>query len=302
MGHGCPLIVVCGEALVDRVESRETLGGGPFNTAIGLARLGARTGFVGRLSTDARGERLLQALVAAGVDVSLVRRGPEPTTIAQALLTADGQASYEFHGSGWHLDDAGAIERALTAADTANSRPERTLAVLFGGLSLVFEPGARDYEMLLTGAHEAGALTVLDPNVRPSAIADPVAYRRRFARLARHVDILKLSDADAAWIGPLPDVPVLVTTHGAQGISVRTPDVCAHVPARPVAVADTIGAGDAVNSALLSWLDTDGALHRDRLANYSAQQWKQALGFAADVAAVTVSRPGADPPSKHELV
>lgn len=101
------VIVVGGEALIDLVPVAEPpgallprAGGGPYNTALALGRLGADVAFCSRVSTDGFGVSLLDGLRAAGVDLSLVQRGPEPTTLAVPSLAPDGSAAYVFHTEG----------------------------------------------------------------------------------------------------------------------------------------------------------------------------------------------------------
>ena len=82
------MIVICGEALVDLTGSRfdqaeayvPKLGGGPYNIAIGLGRLGAPVGYLGRISRDHFGEQLRARLLASGVNPTYLREGPELTT------------------------------------------------------------------------------------------------------------------------------------------------------------------------------------------------------------------------------
>lgn len=298
-------IVVCGEALVDLVPTGETtfaahLGGGPFNVAIALGRLGSRVAFYSRLSTDPFGERLLAALVAAGVDVSITQRGPEPTTLAVAAVDPDGGAGYTFHADG-------TADRLVADPGTL---PASAAAVSFGTLSLVFEPGASVYTDLLRRSHGEGRLTIVDPNIRPDVF--PADYRRRFTELLPSIDIVKVSDDDVQWLGRGVDgttpaqwldrgVAAVVTTHGADGLSVRTRRFRVEVPGFRVPVADTIGAGDTVHGALLHWLDEHRALDSDSVEGLGGGQWQDALEFAARAAAVTVSRPAADPPWASEL-
>src|SRR5437899_2883238 len=96
-----PVIVVCGEALIDMVVGgdgtrRPAPGGGPFNTARALARLGVPTAFLGHFSEDHLGRLLADRLVADGASLALASFGPEPTTIAVANIGKDGLAEYEF--------------------------------------------------------------------------------------------------------------------------------------------------------------------------------------------------------------
>lgn len=269
------------------------LGGGPYNTAVALGRLGAPAIFCSRISTDRFGDALLAGVHAAGVDTSLVVRGPEPTTLAVAALAADGSAGYSFYAEG----------TADRLFELPPPLPAGVRAVAFGTCSLVLEPGASAYEALLRRESSRGLLTLLDPNVRPGLIPDPDAYRRRFASWLPQVSVLKLSEEDARWLGGVPQGPLaVVITRGAAGLTVRTRDgVEVSVPAAPVDVVDTIGAGDTVNAALLHGLTAHGALAPEALATLGADGWREVLGFAARAAAVTCSRTGAEPPYAWEV-
>lgn len=303
-------VVVGGEALVDLVPLTGAstpghlapltprLGGGPLNVAVSLGRLGVPTAFFSRVSSDGFGAAVLRHLADARVDTSLVQRGPEPSTLAVVSLGDDGSASYSFYVEGTAdrlVADPGPLDEAVAA-------------VSLGTLGMVLEPGASVYETVLHREHAAGRLTVLDPNVRAALIADPEAYRVRFASWLPSVDILKLSDDDADWLRGTPEqwlsegVSAVVLTRGAHGLRVHTTEGHVDVPGARVSVADTIGAGDTVHGALLAWLDTTGLLHRDGVRAMSADDWRAALGFVAEAAGITVSRPGADPPWRHELV
>ncbi|MCF3102111.1 carbohydrate kinase [Streptomyces roseoverticillatus] len=315
------MIIVAGEALIDLVPAgpREQdgpadddlpallpkRGGGPYNTAVALARLGSRTAFCSRLSTDHFGRALLGSLTADGVDTSLVQRGPEPTTLAVAHVGDGGSAEYSFHVGG-------TADRLFTGPDAL---PDAARAVSFGTCSLVLEPGASAYEDLMRRASARGLFTALDPNVRPGLIPDADAYRARFRLWLPHVTLLKLSEEDAAWLaGPegegdpmsaaaewLAAGPyAVVLTRGGAGLTVLTRDgLELSVPGERVTVVDTIGAGDTVNAALLHRLDSHGAL--TAAPALDAEQWRDILAFAARAAAVTCSRAGARPPYAAEL-
>jgi len=275
-----------------------------------------------RLSTDAFGAAQLAHLAAAGVDTSMVTRGPEPTALALASVGADGSAGYGFYTAG----------TAAAAFTDPGPLPAGVAAVSLGSLGLVLEPAASAYQAVLRREAAAGRLVALDPNVRPQLVADPAAYRARFRSWLPSVGLLKLSVEDAAWLAAgshhaaapaafvapaapaesvasvAPAAPVagwlaagpraVVLTRGAAGMTVHTAGgVTVSTPAVPVAVADTIGAGDTVQAALLAGLYARGALD---LA-LDEPGWRDVLGFAARAAAVTCSRPGADPPWAGEL-
>ena len=296
------MIVVAGESLIDLVPHGDgeplptllpRLGGGPYNTAVALGRLGARAAFCSRMSTDGFGEALLTGLRDAGVDTGLVARGPEPTTLAVASLGADGSAGYGFYVEG-------SADRLF---ELPPRLPDAARAVAFGTCSLVLEPGASAYEALLRREAERGLFTLLDPNIRPGLIPDADAYRARFAGWLPSVSLLKLSEDDARWLGGVPEGPAaVVLTRGDEGMSVRTrTGTEVSVPATQVRVADTIGAGDTVNAALLHGLAARDALSADGMARLDAEGWREVLDFAARAAAVTCSRTGAEPPYAWEL-
>jgi fructokinase len=312
------MIVVGGEALIDLVPESSTVdeglaplrplpGGGPYNVAITVGRLGAPVRFFSRLSTDSFGDALLRRLRLSGVDTSMVRRGGEPTTLAVAGIGPDGSARYSFHVEGTAdrlVADPGAL-------------PAEVSTLSLGTLSLLLEPGATTYETMLRRHARRGGLTVLDPNIRPVLVPDPDAYRQRFTSWLPDVSLLKLSVEDARWLaGGAPEeaVPGLVRdwladgpaaavlTRGARGLLAFTGNgEPVEVPAVRADVVDTIGAGDTVHGALLFWLHRAGVTDPAGLRDVPADDWRRALDFAARAAAITVSRAGAEPPYAAEL-
>ncbi|MDX3669363.1 carbohydrate kinase family protein [Streptomyces europaeiscabiei] len=300
------MIVVAGEALIDLVpqgadalvDLRPARGGGPYNTAVALGRLGSPTAFCSRVSYDAYGEALLSGLRDADVDVASVQRGPEPTTLALASIGEGGSARYSFYVEG--------------SADRLFEAPARlpvgTRAVSFGTCSLVLEPGAGAYEKLLHATAAQGVFTALDPNIRSGLIPDADAYRARFKSWLPSVSLLKLSEEDAEWLGGTPRLWLgsgpcaVVVTRGGDGLTVHTRAGAEHsVPGEKIDVVDTIGAGDTVNAALLHGLSTRAALSNTALAALGADDWTRLLRFAARAAAITCSRAGAEPPYASEV-
>ena len=305
------MILSCGEALIDMLPRISTLGepafapyagGAVFNTAIALGRLGAPAGFFSGISTDMMGEILADNLTAAGVDFSHAARSARPTTIALVKLT-DGHATYAFY-------DENTAGRMLSDADLPPAGVAD--AFFFGGISLVAEPCGSVYEALQ--AREAPSrVTMIDPNVRPSFIRDEGAYRARIDRMIGRADIVKVSDEDLHWImGPgdprtlaramLDRGPRLVcVTEGARGATGHAPGAEVFVPALPVTVADTVGAGDTFNAGVLAALWQAGRLSKAGVAALDEPTIRAALSLGVRAAAVTVSRAGANPPWAHEL-
>ncbi|MDI6630712.1 MAG: carbohydrate kinase [Rhodococcus sp. (in: high G+C Gram-positive bacteria)] len=306
-------ILVCGEALVDLVPVHEgpllspKLGGGPFTVAVAIGRLGSPVAYLSRISRDPFGEQILASLRDAGVDTTWVQRGDEPTTLAMTTLAEDGSAEYSFYADG-------TADRLV--ADPGDL-PDEISVLSFGTLSLLYEPGASMYAGLLHRARAAGKLTMLDPNIRPAAIdstsGDITAdgFRDRFRSWLPSIDILKVSEDDSFWLGlgtqgtTVDDwlaagVTAVVMTRGGDGISVFTASEEITVPGVAVDVVDTIGAGDTVHGALLSFLQKETIITSNAVKEMTKEDWREALEFAAKAAAITVSRPGADPPWASE--
>jgi len=299
------MILCCGEALIDMLPEGAGFmphaGGAVFNTAIALGRLGAPAGFFSGLSNDLFGARLAEGLEASHVDTAFCARSNRPTTLAFVTLT-DGQASYAFY-------DENTAGRLLSASDLP-TLPADVTALFFGGISLVSEPAADTYATLM--AREATSrVTMLDPNIRPGFITDPDRYRNRIERMIGLADIIKISDEDLHWLegagdpkqlakGLLARGPKLVLlTEGARGARALTATQERFVAAPKITVADTVGAGDTFNAGVLSALDRAGALTKG--AEWSDDLLDAALTLGTRAAAITCSRPGANPPWAAEL-
>ena len=306
------MILCCGEALIDMIPivSRDGqegfaphAGGAVFNTAIGLGRLGARTGFLTGLSTDLFGQRLAAVLQDSQVDTHFSITSDKPTTLAFVKLD-NGHATYTFY-------DENTAGRSLTP-DQLPELPREAVALYFGGISLISEPCADFYAAL--AAREAGQRVImLDPNIRTGFIRDEERYRKRLAGMIEAADIIKVSDEDLGWLVPgaagmaekaaiLAAGKIVIVTCGGDGAHAFLPSGAAvEVAAERVVVVDTVGAGDTFNSGVLAKLSADGLLSRSGLSAITAPQMRAALVHGATVAAVTVSRAGANPPWAHEL-
>jgi fructokinase len=295
--------LVIGEALIDIVRSPgapqviETPGGSPMNVAITLARLGVPTAFATALGNDERGDRIREHLAASGVAEIRASRPVPRTSSAVATLRDDGSASYCFDIT-WDPDLTG-----LPAADVVHA----------GSIGLLLEPGASAVGDALVKA-ATSSLVSLDPNIRPALFGSQASVRARIEGLAEHADVVKLSDEDAAWLYPHRDpaetvshvlslgASLAVVTLGAAGSLLASATARVHVPAPETRVADTIGAGDSYMGALLHQLLEHGGAARLRTGPPLDGPALEAIGsFAAAVAAVTVSRQGANPPRLEEV-
>lgn len=304
------MILCAGEALIDMLPRRADgmdcfaphTGGAVFNTAIALGRLGARVGFYCPLSDDLFGAKLRMALDQAGVDHSLSPTVDRPCTLAFVTLR-NGQAQYAFYDRATALRDL--------HPDDLPSLPDDVSALFMGGISLVGDPCGQAFEALCRNA--GGRAVMLDPNIRPGFISDEAGYRARLAAMMTFADIVKLSDEDLHWLMGSGDVAALaaqlrtqgpkivIITEGAKGARAFCAGGVHHAQAAPVAVADTVGAGDTFNAGFLASLQSAGALHKATLAELSQTVLQAALEMGTRAAAVTVSRAGANPPWADEL-
>jgi fructokinase len=302
------VIVVGGEALVDLVDEDGALtavpGGGPFNTAIALGRLGIPVAYLGTLSRDDYGSLLAHVLTDAGVDMSLVRLSDAPTPTAVVDRQDGGESTYTFDLTGTSLTDF--------PPDAVPELPDRVWAIHVGTLGLAVNPPAAAYAALLD--REAGRRTiVLDPNVRPAVFGDQDEYRGHFERFARSADVVKLSDDDADWIYAGLELaavlerilelgPRLVAiTLGPNGAIAASRDGQATVPGIPVTVVDTIGAGDSFGAALLAALVEGGALKPGATRALDDGLLEEAVAYAVTASAITCTRRGAVPPTRAEI-
>jgi len=310
-------IVVAGEALVDLVPDpdgrlRPLPGGAPLNVAVGLGRLGVPVGHLGPLSSDPFGDLLADRLRDAGATALPPARTARPTTLAMVHLDPDGHASYRFYLDG---TSATALSDGLLADAVAHeaSAARAALHVSLGAVTLT-SPGTGALLARLLADTASRPLVSLDPNVRPAVITDLPAERAAIESAVAAVDLVKVSDADLAALAPGRDPlsvagdwarsgPALViVTRGAEGATaVRSDGGTLTVAGIPVAVVDTVGAGDAFTAGLLAALDDRDLLARDALRVADAATLQEVLTFAARVAAITCTRAGSDPPTRDEL-
>ncbi|SED64588.1 carbohydrate kinase family protein [Jiangella alba] len=298
------LAVVVGEALTDVIVERDGTearhpGGSPANVAYGLGRLGRRTALVTELGDDADGAAIRAHLASAGVEVR-TQGAAARTSSAVARLGADGSAEYRFELT-WDLGPVAVAEPPLVLHT--------------GSLATTVQPGAAAVERLARDVR-AGSTVSYDPNIRPDLMGGAGDLRDRVERLVAGSDVVKASDQDTAYLAPgraAIDVArdwlrlgpaLVVVTLGGDGAVAVTAGGEVHVPAASVTVADTVGAGDSFTAGLLDGLWDEGLLGgaaRPLLRAVPAAVVERVVRRATLAAAVTVSRAGANPPTRAEL-
>lgn len=306
-------ITVVGEALIDLVPSAgprsfvASPGGSPYNVAVGLARLGHDTALMARLADNSLGAILRENALAEGIRLEAAPDATEPTTLAVVSLDPQGRAAYDFYRDGtadWQWTDE---EITRIPADTA--------VLHFGSLASWLPPGDQRIAGLARRMRGRGdVLVTYDPNVRPGLLGDPGHGRAMVERGVRIAHMVKASEEDVAWLYPdhgVADVArgwlaletsVVIITRGAEGADAYLADGSQiRRPSRPIAVADTVGAGDSFTAGLISSLIRLGRHTPGTLARCPATEMTSALDDAMAVAALNCQRVGNDPPRRTDL-
>ena len=295
---------VVGEVLIDLipdgVERKAVVGGGPANTAKALAMLGNNTQFIDGISTDMYGQMALKQLHQDGVLLDYVKFSDKPTCLAIVSLNNAGSATYEFLIDGTATFD-------YTPDWLPDSLTLKPSLLHIGTLVTAIEPAAsvlHKWASVVKGV----APIVFDPNIRPAVMADRKEYVRQVERWIEISSAVKVSDDDIYWLYPdksIDDVAdtwlatgpeLIVVTFGDKGLSGYRKGEKVSVDAKKVVVADTVGAGDTVGAILVEAIVEEG------LPNLTGQLLIAKLERAAKAAAITVSRTGALPPGRDEII
>jgi fructokinase len=238
-------------------------------------------------------------LVSAGVKLDYVKYSVKPTCLAKVLLNHSGTATYEF-----------VIENTATFDFTSewlpNPQIDRPTLLYIGTLATVIEPGA---SVLFEWVQSVAKVVpiVFDPNIRPAVISDPKQYVSQVERWMAIASAVKVSDEDIKWLYPSIGIEqivndwltkgpsLIVVTHGDKGLTGYRKNERVSVDAVKVKVIDTVGAGDTVGAILVEAMEKYG------LESLTGARLDVMLKRAAKAAAITVSRTGANPPSKEEI-
>lgn len=293
------MIVVVGEQVVDLVPAgdgllKAALGGGPANTAIAAARLGAPVAMAARSGRDRFGAAFTNRLTEAGVDTCYVVKTRQPSALALATVDDDGEARYDFWLAGaadfnWHLSDLPTLDAGTT--------------IHIGSLAAFLQPGADVLERWAL-SHQDRCTISFDPNLRPVALNKPDSLVR-LERLAELANVIRVSSQDLTQAYPFADplvtarrwlshAQLIVVTHGSSGATVLTAEQEVFVSPPPVSIEDTIGAGDTATGALLAWLNAHPWPSTE-------EELSTLLRFVCTAAALNCTRVGADPPLLEDV-
>ncbi|WP_114854529.1 carbohydrate kinase [Brachybacterium sp. YJGR34] len=297
--------LIVGEALTDIVvdadgAQREHPGGSPMNVAVALSRLGHSAHLLARVGDDARGDAIRAHLAESGVALTPGSTVAAPTSTAQAILDANGAATYTFD---------------LVWDPNPSGLPDQVEAVHTSSIAAVLEPGATTVQDVLRRQRDRATISY-DPNARPTLMGSADAVRERIEANIALSDVVKASDEDVAWLYGTEDVEdvvaswrergpsLTVLTRGAEGAVGFAGSGRVQVSPVSVETVDTVGAGDTFSAGILDALAAKGLLgaeNREALAAAPSDDIAFVLRRAARLAAITVSRAGANPPWSHEL-
>jgi len=309
------MILVGGENLMDMIQIdnqnenaifEAVPGGSPYNLAMAAGRQGVKVGYVTPISKDTNGEQLAQKLVNSNVSL-LGPRVTAPTSLAMVNIE-NGIPSYSFYREG-------TAERIITLDTLSKNITSEVSIFHIGSLALTGGEDALVWEEFVKRTRENNVKVSLDPNVRPSLIAEPDVYRQRIKNLMTEVDILKLSDEDLLWLfndsadetNALAELEViaraeiLIVTKGSQGSAIFHEKKWHEITSHPVEkLSDTVGAGDTFMASVLAWVMKQEKLNE--LALLELNEKKELLNYAAKAAALNCEKQGCNPPWENELL
>jgi fructokinase len=307
ISHGEMLIdfvsTVNGVSLLEAPSFLKAPGGAPANVAVGLARLGVPSGFMGQVGDDAFGHFLEQSLRENKVDVSTLRFSREARTmLAFVSLRADGERDFMFyrHPSADMLYGPENVDEAYI----------RSAQVFhFGTISLINEPARSATLHAAKIAREAGLLISFDPNLRLNLWPDAKAARDGMRLGWLLANVIKVSEEELAFLGETDnlteaacklwhnDLRVLIVTRGKAGCRYVTSAVSGDVAGFAVNAVDTTGAGDGFVAGLLKGLHNQPDAHADE------DRLRAICRYANAVGALTTTQRGAIPalPTAEEV-
>ncbi len=307
------MLLSCGDALIDflpvkSVDGRDAIvpvaGGSCLNIAVGMARLGAPAGFVGGISTDLFGRMIADHASASQVELRYATRSEHQTTLA-FVRTIGGEPQYAFY------DEATASRNWIYRRGWIPF--DEIEAIHVGSTTLADHHGAAQALAMVGDAR--GSVTIsFDPNCRPKLVKDKARYVEQMDAFAAAADIVRMSDVDFEFLHGGSDyagrakslikagASLVVVTRGIKGAQAWHGEAGAvEVQAPTVDVVDTIGAGDSFQAALLFALRAIGRIGRQVLAQMNSEELGRVLSFAANCAAFTCTRAGADPLRRSEV-
>ncbi|VEC59013.1 Fructokinase [Klebsiella aerogenes] len=261
-------IWVLGDAVVDLLPDGEGRllqcpGGAPANVAVGVARLGGDSGFIGRVGDDPFGRFMRHTLAQEQVDVNYMRLdAAQRTSTVVVDLDSHGERTFTFMVRP-------SADLFLQPEDLPPFAAGQWLHVC--SIALSAEPSRSTTFAAMEAIKRAGGYVSFDPNIRSDLWQDPQDLRDCLDRALALADAIKLSEEELAFISGSDDIvsgiarlnarfqpTLLLVTQGKAGVQAALRGQVSHFPARPVVAVDTTGAGDAFVAGLLAGLAAHG--------------------------------------------
>ena len=305
------MILCSGENLIDFVPLAEDseafkacVGGSPLNTAIGLGAMKTPVYFFSRVSNDFFGKKIVSFLKKNNVKTNLIQKTSDKTTLG--FISNKKKPEFSFYANQ-------TADRSLSKYSFKDSVLKKILLAHFSSISLVLKPGSETYFKMIKNLKNK-CLISIDPNVRPSLIVQKKNYLNRFNEFLKFADIIKLSDEDFEYLknknNPDKIIPkwikkynilFVIFTMGEKGSVLYTPNFRIYIKSCKVKVADTVGAGDIYQAAVINYLYKNNKINRNEILQLSESEWKKCLIFASKAAAINCTSEGCYPPSEKEI-
>lgn len=300
-------VITMGEMLIDFVPLKKGLplrdnkgflrmpGGAPANVAVGAAKLGIKSAFMGKVGDDPFGRLLIDTLVENQVDIEgIVQTDQAKTTLAFVTLDQTGDRDFTFYR------DPGAD--MLYSWDEVNKELLGEAAIFHhGSISLIDEPVRTTTLKMVRYARDHDILVSYDPNLRKPLWSDLVQAKKWIKKGLQTADIVKLSEEELSFITgeKLTDgierlknygVKLIFVTRGGKGCYFYSRQTEGTIPGFKVEAQDTTGAGDAFTAGILSQMVKSGIKNPVQL---NKKNLKEMVNFANAVGALTITGKGA---------
>ncbi|ARI75949.1 aminoimidazole riboside kinase [Halobacillus mangrovi] len=295
-------IICLGEALIDfiplddeNIKFQKSPGGAPANVAVGAARLGANSTFLGKVGEDVLGRFLKKTLTDYGVNTEAMYMTKDTRTgVVFVTLDEHGERSFDFY-----IDPSADryLEESEVKADLLTSHN----LLHFGSISMIDEPAKSATTTAVREARENGLIVSYDPNLRLGLWKSADEAKETILSMLAEADVVKISEEELEFLTGETDIeegvkllssyeiPLLYVTMGAEGSHVYNQEGHTFVPAMKVDAVDTTGAGDAFVSGILYQL-SERAKPVDQL---TIQELEEITRFASVSGALAASTKGA---------
>ncbi|EFN3802540.1 aminoimidazole riboside kinase [Escherichia coli] len=287
---------VLGDAVVDLLpESDGRLlpcpGGAPANVAVGIARLGGTSGFIGRVGDDPFGALMQRTLLTEGVDITYLKQDEwHRTSTVLVDLNDQGERSFTFMVRP-------SADLFLETTDLPCWRHGEWLHLC--SIALSAEPSRTSAFTAMTAIRHAGGFVSFDPNIREDLWQDEHLLRLCLRQALQLADVVKLSeeewrlisgktqnDRDICALAKDYEIAMLLVTKGAEGVVVCYRGQVHHFAGMSVNCVDSTGAGDAFVAGLLTGLSSSGLSTDER-------EMRRIIDLAQRCGALAVTAKGA---------